>query len=81
MVLILKVSRAQDKSKTFDVEKTLRQDRTNDRFSKSNSDADAEQPKFYGKCRKQRNEETSEYASGGNSTSRKSAKLRFLSRR
>ena len=41
-----KINRAQDKSKTFDVEKTLRQDRTNDRFSKSNSDADAEQPKF-----------------------------------
>ena len=70
----------QDKDKTFDAEKTLKQDGGDDRFSKPASHID-EQSEFYGRGRKRRNEETFEYASGGGSSSSKSAKPRFHSSR
>ena len=73
--IYFKVDQVQDKDKTFDAEKTLKQDCIHYRFSKpdTNSEPTAE---FHGRGSKRVNEETSEHTNG---RTRKSTRPRFLS--
>ena len=72
-----KINQVQGKDKTFDVEKTLKEDGAYNRFSKLG--AVSKQPEFYGGSRKRGHEETSEHTIRGVTTARKSAKPTFLS--
>lgn len=69
MVFIyFKINRVQDKVETFDAEKAIKQYWRDNRFSKPDSDT-GDQSEFYKRGGKRRNEETSECARGGNSSS------------
>ena len=75
--IYLKINRVQGKDKTFDAEKTLKEDGACDRFSKL--DAVSKQLEFYGGSRKRGHEETSEHTIRAITTTRKSGKPKFLS--
>ena len=78
--IYFKINRVQGKDKTFDAEKTLKEDSAYDRSSKLDKTV-SKQPEFYGGSRKRGHKETSEHAIGGFTTTRKSAKSKFLSGR
>ena len=67
-----KINRVQGKDETFDAEKTLKEDGTYYRFLELGTVS--KQPEIYGGSRKK----TSEHTIGGVTTTRKSAKPRFL---
>ena len=75
--IYFKIDRAQSEDKTFDAEKTLKQDGAHDRFPKF--DTDSKQPEFNGRGRKRGNEKILEQSTRRSRINKNLATPRFLS--